>query len=76
MLGWSKIQTYISLIDSGHLLDVVEHKKRLRYGNQKIYVVDVGGYIFLVPFVRDGDTIFLKTIYPSRKVTKEYFNGK
>jgi hypothetical protein len=62
----------ISLIDSGHLLDVIEHKNHLRYGHQKVYVVDVSGYIYLVPFVKDGDAIFLKTIYPSRKATKEY----
>jgi len=30
-------------------------------------------YIWIVPFVRDEDgTIFLKTLYPSRKYTKIY----
>src|SRR3989338_4516528 len=62
----------ILLIDEGNLLDVVEHPNRLKYGNQQIYVVDVEGYAYLVPFVREGNTIFLKTIYPSRKATREY----
>lgn len=66
----------ILLIDEGHLLDVVEHPNRVRYPHQQIYVIDVEGYIYLVPFVRDEDKIFLKTIYPSRKATKEYLAGK
>lgn len=61
----------ILLIDEGHLLDVVEHPNKLKYPRQQIYVVDVGGYIYLVPFVRNEAKIFLKTIYPSRKATKE-----
>jgi hypothetical protein len=39
-------------------------------------VVDVEGYAFLVPFVTDGDVWFLKTIIPSRKMTKQYLGGK
>jgi|SRR3989338_7706503 len=66
----------ILLIDEGHLLDVVEHPNKLRYRNQQIYVVDVEGYVYLVPFVREGNKIFLKTIYPSRKATKEYLERK
>lgn len=60
----------ILLIDEGHLLDVLEHP------NQRIYVVDVDGYVYLVPFVRTGDRIFLKTIYPSRRPTKTYRERK
>jgi hypothetical protein len=29
-------------------------------------------YVYLVPFVEDEKLIFLKTIIPSRKATKEY----
>ena len=29
-------------------------------------------YVYLVPFVEDERTVFLKTIIPSRKATKEY----
>ena len=29
-------------------------------------------YVFLVPFVEDEHTVFLKTIIPSRNATKEY----
>jgi len=29
-------------------------------------------YVYPVPFVKDGDIIFLKTIIPSRKATSKY----
>lgn len=66
----------ILLIDEGHLLDVVEHPNKAKYPNQQLYVIDVQGYIYLVPFVREENKIFLKTIYPSRKATKAYLAGK
>lgn len=59
-------------IDNGGLLDVVEHPKRLRYPNQAVFVVVVAGYVHLVPFVEEPEYIFLKTIIPSRKATREY----
>lgn len=66
----------ILLINEGHLLDVVEHPNKVKYSHQQMYVVDVEGYVYLVPFVREGNKIFLKTIYPSRKATKEYLVKK
>jgi hypothetical protein len=59
-------------MDSGGLLDVVEHPNRRRYPNQAVFVVAVAGYVHLVPFVEEPESIFLKTIIPSRKATREY----
>jgi hypothetical protein len=59
-------------IDSGGLLDVVEHPNRLRYPKQAALVVVVTGYVHLVPFVEEPEYIFLKTIIPGRKATREY----
>jgi uncharacterized DUF497 family protein len=59
-------------MDSGGLLDVVEHPNRRRYPNQAVFVVVVAGYVHLVPFVEESQYIFLKTIIPSRKATREY----
>lgn len=63
-------------LDEDYLIDVVEHLNKEKYPNQQFYVVDVDGYVYLVQFVREGNRIFLKTIYPSRKATKEYLNKK
>ncbi len=62
----------ILAIGSGGLLDVVEHPNRQRYPNQAVFVVVVAGYVHLVPFVEEQDSVFLKTIIPSRKATREY----
>ncbi len=39
---------------------------------QRIFVVRRDDYLYLVPFVEDDYTVFLKTIIPSRKATKQY----
>lgn len=63
----------VSAIEQGQLVDVLEHPNQDRYPGQLIYVVDVDGYMHLVPVVRQADGgRFLKTIIPSRKATREY----
>jgi len=54
------------------LLDIIEHPNRGRYGGQKIFIVNIEGYAFIVPFVENNETIFMKTIIPSRKMTRIY----
>jgi len=63
-------------IQAGDLLDVVEHSEPEKYPGQRIFIVDVEGYAFLVPFVESEDRIFLKTIIPSRKMTRRYLKGE
>ena len=63
-------------IRRGDLLDVLEHPSPERYSGQRIFVVDVDGYAYLVPFVEDADVVFLKTIIPSRRATRQYFGGE
>lgn len=59
-------------IQSGGVVDIIEHPNQEKYPNQKIYLVRLNDYIYLVPFVEDDDKKFLKTIVPSRKMTKIY----
>jgi hypothetical protein len=59
-------------IERGDLLDILELPNPDRYAGQRIFVVRREGYVYLVPFVEDEDTVFLKTIIPSRKPTKQY----
>jgi len=59
-------------IEAGDEIDVLEHPNQARYPNQKISVVLIEDYIYLVPFVESDTEIFLKTIIPSRKATKRY----
>jgi uncharacterized DUF497 family protein len=59
-------------IESGGLLDVLAHPNPKRYPNQKVLVVAVMEYVYLVPHVEESDHIFLKTVIPSRKATRDY----
>ena len=63
-------------VESGDLLQVIEHPKPASYPNQKIMVVAIEGYAFLVPFVQEKDGFFLKTIIPSRKATRDFMGAK
>jgi uncharacterized DUF497 family protein len=66
----------IVAIASGAILDIVEHPNRDRYPNQRIFIVQLREYAWLVPFTERDDEIFLKTIIPSRKATQQYLRGK
>ena len=59
-------------IERGDLLDTVDHPNPTRYAGQRMFVVRCEDYAYLVPFVEDEETVFLKTIIPSRKATKQY----
>lgn len=62
-------------IDQGFLRDVLEHPNQEKYKGQKIFVVHMDDYVYLVPFIEDDREILLKTIIPSRKATKKYLKG-
>ena len=62
-------------IEQGQLLDILEHPNKEKYINQKIFVVKIYNYVWLIPFVENENEVFLKTIIPSRKATKHYIGG-
>jgi hypothetical protein len=57
---------------SGNLLDVLTHKNQERYPGQRVLVVRINNYAFLVPYVETESEVFLKTVIPSRQATKKY----
>jgi uncharacterized DUF497 family protein len=59
---------------AGDILDIIEHPNSKRYGGQRIFIVKMNNYAWLVPFVESEKEIFLKTIIPSRKATKKYLS--
>lgn len=68
-IGFEEIVFHIA---NGDLLDILEHPNQERYRSQRIFVVKRDEYVFLVPFVEDEAIVFLKTIIPSRKATRDY----
>jgi len=65
----------IFCLQSGGLLDDVAHPNKENYPHQRIFVVAVDEYAYLVPYVENDEEIFLKTVVPSRKATKQYLGG-
>ena len=62
----------IALIYEDKVLDIIVHPNREKYPHQQIYIVRIQGYVHMVPFVKNDDEIWLKTIVPSRKMNKLY----
>ena len=55
----------------GELITVLSHPAKI---NQRILVFEYNDYCWAAPCVIEGDIVFLKTLYPSRKLTKIYLN--
>ena len=66
----------VLLMEREDVLDTLEHANQVTYPGQKIAVVKIGDYAYLVPYVQEGDDIFLKAIIPSRKATKKYVRAR
>ena len=67
----------ILALESGKLLDDIEHPNKEKYSNQNIFIIliEIKNYVYLVPYVEDKTSIFLKTIIPSRQMNKKYNKG-
>jgi uncharacterized DUF497 family protein len=62
----------VRAFEEDRVLDIVEHHRSDRYPNQKLFIVEIEGYVHYVPFVMDDARYFLKNIIPSRKYHKQY----
>jgi len=64
----------ILALESGYLLDDISHPNKEKYPDQNIFIIliQIKDYVYLVPYVEDDTSIFLKTIIPSRKMNKKY----
>ena len=66
----------ILYMDKGFLIDDIVHSNQDKYPGQRMLVVDIEEYIYLVPYVESEDELFMKTIIPSRKATKKYLEKR
>ena len=62
-------------IESEEIVGRKVHPNKGKYPDQEIFIIEIADYIYYVPFIESSDEIFLKTIIPSRKLTKEYRGG-
>ena len=72
-VSFEQVELAIAL---GDLIDRVKHPNSAKYPNQKVFLVKVENYIYSVPYVEDNEKIFLKTIIPNSKATRQYLGGK
>ena len=64
----------ILALENGYLLDDITHPNKEKYPDQNIFIIliQIKDYVYLVPYVEDDKSIFLKTIIPSRQMNKKY----
>ena len=62
----------VFFIERGEILDDYLHPNQKSYPGQRIMVIVVADYAYLVPYVENEEELFLKTIIPSRKATQQY----
>ncbi len=58
-------------LSEGKLLDDIPNPS-LAYGGQRMFIIDINNYAYVVPYVESKNEVFLKTVYPSRRYTKMY----
>jgi uncharacterized DUF497 family protein len=66
----------VFFITNDRLIDTLDHPDQQKYPGQKIFVLDIDNYVWLVPYVKNDREIFLKTAFPSRKHSKKYLEEK
>lgn len=62
----------VTALEEERVLHRGDHPNQQKYHGQKIVVIEIREYAYIVPFVEDDEKIFFKTIIPSRKATKKY----
>lgn len=65
----------VILIEGGFVLALIEHSNKVKYPNQKIYVINVNSYAYCVPCIENEESVRLITIFPSSEYTKIYLGG-
>ena len=59
-------------VERGDILADYTHPNQDKYPSQRLLVVRLEQYAYVVPYIETESELFLKTIIPSRKATKEY----
>lgn len=66
----------VHIFENDKTIEIYDHPNQEKYPGQKIAVIEIKGYAYLVPYVQNDEEIFFKTIIPSRKATKKYLGGQ
>jgi len=67
-----RFEDVLPILEGKEALATIPHPNKKKFPNQKVYVIELRNYVYVIPFVEDEEKIFLKTIYPSRKANRIY----
>jgi len=73
--GSPSFEDMVAAIEGGGLLDDIEHPNTSDYPHQRMFVVAFDTYVYAVPYVETEEGVFLKTIFPSRRLKAIYWPG-
>jgi hypothetical protein len=59
-------------IERSDILDDYIHPNQQAHPGQRIMVIGVANYAYLIPYIENEEELFLKTIIPSRKAPQRY----
>lgn len=64
----------IFALEQKKLVGILKHPNQSKYPYQFLLLVEIGEYIYIVPYIRNEKKkeLYLKTVFPSRKYTKFY----
>jgi uncharacterized DUF497 family protein len=65
-------QQIVEAINSGRVIEVRDHPNQRDYPNQKLIIVRINDYVWVVPCEWRRNKLRLITAYPSRKYTKQF----
>ena len=68
-IGFEEI---VAAIEAGGLVANHPHPNRDRYPHQRVLIVAIHEYAYVVPCVVRGEVYELITLFPSRKATRDY----
>ncbi|TFF25690.1 toxin [Jiella endophytica] len=71
-LGFEDVLT---ALDDGQLLQRRQHPNKVRYPHQKQLIVEIDNYAWVVPYVETETGVFFKTMFPSRRATRDFLGG-
>ena len=69
--GGISFEDCVIALDKGNLIEIIRNPSA-NHAGQRMFVLNIEGYAYVVPFAETEDEIFLKTVIPSRKYTSLY----
>jgi uncharacterized DUF497 family protein len=69
-------EVIVIAIMTGGLVANMPHPHRDRYSHQRVLIVAINNYAYVVPCIVTGEMMELITLFPSRKATRDYLRSR